>query len=388
MSEFRILLALSTADAAELADFHRVAAAALAFDGYSPFNEQALFDLQAGRRTAYLVRAPRMVVSTGSTNETVDGPDEMVSTGSTNETADDPDEAISTGSTDGTADGPDEMVSTRSTNETADGPDEVVSTGSTDGKMVSTSSTDAEGGSGGPTDGADALVVGAALGGRGEIDLVISPEYRRRGYGRAAARELVGTDPNRLTAWAHGDHPGARALASELRFVAARTLLELRKPLPGPAEAASALAGGESISAFRVGADDAEWVQLNALVFAAHPEQGAITEADLAARQAESWFTADDFLILRDKDGRMIGYNWLKVDGPIGEIYVIGVHPDAAGRGVGRVLMQAGLQRLVDAGCTTAALYVEADSLGPVHLYRTLGFVDHTVDVQYQRLTV
>ena len=307
MNGYPILLALSTADAAALATFHRVATAAQAFDGYAPFNEQALFDLHSGRRTAYLVR----------TNE---------------------------------------------------------------------------------------LVVGAALGGRGEIDLVISPEYRRRGYGRSAARELAATEPNDLTAWSHGDHPAARALASDLRFVAARALLELRKPLldseaEGSAVAgasasvgASAVAGvsasvgGGSISAFRPGVDDAEWVALNALVFATHPEQGAITEADLKARQAESWFNSDDFLILRDGEGRMIGYNWLKVDGAIGEIYVVGVQAESAGRGLGRALMQAGLERLADAGCTTAALYVEADSVGPVHLYRTLGFVDHTVDVQYRRL--
>ena len=296
MNGYPILLALNTADAVALATFHRVATAAQAFDGYAPFNEQALFDLHSGRRTAYLVR----------TNE---------------------------------------------------------------------------------------LVVGAALGGRGEIDLVISPEYRRRGYGRSAARELAATEPNDLTAWSHGDHPAARALAGELRFVAARTLLELRKPLPDSEGGASAGArtsssvGGGSISAFRPGVDEAEWVALNAVVFATHPEQGAITEADLEARQAESWFNSDDFLILRDAEGRMIGYNWLKVDGAIGEIYVVGVQAESTGRGLGRVLMQAGLEHLADVGCTTAALYVEADSVGPVHLHRTLGFVDHTVDVQYRRLT-
>ncbi|TFD69997.1 mycothiol synthase [Cryobacterium sp. Hb1] len=289
MSGFPILSALSTADAAGLATFHQVADSALAFDGYAPFNEQALYDLQAGRRTAYLVRM----------NE---------------------------------------------------------------------------------------LVVGASLGGPGEIDLVISPNYRRRGYGRTAAHDLAQTEPDGVTAWSHGDHPAARALASELHFVAARTLLELRKPLLDEATA-SAPSTDEDISAFRVGIDEPEWVALNALVFAAHPEQGAITEADLAARQAESWFNANDFLILRNAAGRMIGYNWLKVDGTIGEIYVVGVHPDAAGRGLGRVLMQAGLHHLADAGCTTASLYVEADSFGPVHLYRTLGFVDHTVDVQYRRVT-
>ncbi len=289
MSEFPILSALNKTDAAGLVEFHRIAAEALAFDGYAPFNEQALFDLHSGLRSAYLVRS-------------------------------------------------------------------------------------------------NDLLVGASLAGRGEIDLVVAPESRRRGFGRAAAIELVATVPNGLTMWSHGDHPGARALAIELRFVAARTLLELRLLLDEAGPAASALLEADSIDVFRPGIDDAEWIALNALVFATHPEQGAITSADLTARQAESWFSSDDFLILRDADGRMIGYNWLKVDGAIGEIYVVGVHPDAAGRGFGRALMQAGIQRLRDAGCVTAALYVEADSAGAVHLYRSLGFTDHTVDVQYRRL--
>ena len=327
MSGFPILYALKPADAAGLAEFHRVAATALAFDGYAPFNEQSLFDLQSGLRTAYLVTVAGTAVSTS-------------------EPEIDPVEMSTSDSEDGVAE-----------------------------------RDDVEG----------TIVVGAALAGRGEVDLVVIPEFRRQGYGRTAFRELADTEPTSLTAWSHGDHPAARALAIELRFVAARTLLELRMPLVAggdadPKAGASAL-GGESISAFQVGRDDAEWVALNALVFATHPEQGAMTEADLTARRAESWFNADDFLILRDADQRMIGYNWLKVDGAIGEIYVIGVHPDAAGRGLGRALMQAGLQRLVAAGCTIAALYVEADSLGPVHLYRDLGFHDHTVDVQYRRLT-
>ena len=361
MNEFHILSALSPADAAGLAEFHRVAAQALAFDGYAPFNEQALFDLQAGLRTAYVVTVSGMAVSASSTNAQGDGSE----------------------------------------------------AGAASAAAAAAAAATAAAASG---DGSERIVVGAALAGRGEIDLVIAPESRRRGLGRAAAIELVATVPNGLTMWSHGDHPGARALAIELRFVAARTLLELRMLLleaetapdttsvpttsAAPAAAsgsapdapraaqdgASASLEGGSIVAFRPGVDDAEWVALNALVFATHPEQGAITEADLAARQAEPWFRSDDFLILRDTSGRMVGYNWLKVDGVIGEIYVVGVHPDAAGRGFGRALMQAGIQRLRDTGCATAALYVEADSAGAVHLYRSLGFLDHTVDVQYRRL--
>lgn len=235
-------------------------------------------------------------------------------------------------------------------------------------------------------------VVGAAILGAGELDLVVVPDQRRHGLASAALPGLLERVPagEPLFAWAHGDHPGAAALAARFGFASVRALLQLRvSPIPEPAPAV--LPPGVTITAFRPGVDADEWVALNALVFAHHPEQGALTAADLAARQAEPWFDAGDLLVARDGDGRMIGYNWLKIepaeaDAPLlGEIYVIGVHPDAAGKGLGRALMNAGLARLRERGCETAALYVEADNEPAVRLYRSLGFTDFTVDVQYRR---
>ena len=238
-------------------------------------------------------------------------------------------------------------------------------------------------------------LVGAVVTGRGELDLVVRPGARRLGHGATALTALLPGTPGQLTAWSHGDHPGARALASRFGFTADRTLLQLRMPLPadtdGDAGAASLgdTRGAETdIGPFRPGTDDADWVALNGLVFAGHPEQGALTLADLEARQSEPWFDAGDFLLTRDRaSGILLGYNWLKIEpgDTVGEVYVIGVHPDAAGRGLGRRLMLAGLDRLQSRGCRAAALYVEADSTAAVHLYRSLGFADHTVDVQYRR---
>ncbi|MGY4857916.1 mycothiol synthase [Cryobacterium sp. AP23] len=240
--------------------------------------------------------------------------------------------------------------------------------------------------------------VGAAIFGRGQVDLVMHPRYRRRGHATAALRRLFedeGGMSGDLTAWAHGDHPGARALADRFGFSAARTLLQLDRPLTD-ADDSPALPDGVAITPFRPATttdpgDAAEWVRLNALVFAEHPEQGAITDADLAARQDEPWFDAGDLLLARSTSdaapGPVLGYNWLKVEpgSTTGEIYVLGVHPDAAGAGLGRALMLAGLGRLRERGCTAVELYVEAESTGPVGLYRSLGFTDRTVDVQYHR---
>lgn len=235
--------------------------------------------------------------------------------------------------------------------------------------------------------------VGAAIVGRGELDLVVHPRYRRRGHAGDALRRLFADEGGMsgdLTAWAHGDHPGARSLADRFGFSATRTLLQLERTLTD-ADAAGPPAPPIGVTIGPAGpGDSAEWVALNARVFQAHPEQGALTEADFALRVAEPWFDADDLLLARATGAAaapIIGYAWLKIEPgrSTGEIYVLGVHPDAAGAGLGRALMHAGLARLRERGCTSAELYVEADSLRAVGLYRSLGFADRTRDVQYHR---
>ena len=116
-------------------------------------------------------------------------------------------------------------------------------------------------------------------------------------------------------------------------------------------------------------------------------EPRAPTETGLSDREAEEWFDPGDFLVARDRSGRMVGYNWLKLEpgSDEGEVYVLGVSEDAAGRGLGRRLMLAGFERLRERGRTSSTLYVDADNAGAVHLYRSLGYADRTIDVQYRR---
>ena len=240
----------------------------------------------------------------------------------------------------------------------------------------------------------DGTDVGSAVLGQGALDLAVHRELRARGFGAAAAElllEEVGSGP--LTAWSHEDHPAARALAARFGFELVRTLLHLRlSALDGfetrPAAAPQPSGSVARLEGFRPGRDDAEWLALNARVFAWHPEQGGTTADDLAERMREPWFRAEDFLVTRDDAGAMTGYCWLKIDPAApddGEIYVIGVAPEASGQGLGRALMHAGLARLAERGCTSASLYVEGDNAPAVRLYRSLGFVDAAVHVQYRR---
>lgn len=214
-----------------------------------------------------------------------------------------------------------------------------------------------------------------------EAEIVVSPAFRRRGIGTRLLADVLARSGGRAVIWAHGDHPGARRLAESAGLEPVRELLQLRlSPVRVPG-------GATEVRAFRPGRDDAQWLALNALAFADHPEQGALTQADLDARLAEPWFDPADFLVASGGDGAMIGFCWLKVAGGIGEFYAVGVSPSAQGRGTGRGLVAAGLARLEARGIRESNLYVEAENTAAVALYRSVGFVDHSIDIQYTSRT-
>lgn len=223
----------------------------------------------------------------------------------------------------------------------------------------------------------------------GELEMVVAQEPRGRGIGTALVTQalaLGGGAAPRL-AWAHGDHPAARALADRFGWRAVRTLLQLRAPVADSEVDVAAdveLPDGFSLSAFRPGTDDeTDWLALNAAAFAHHPEQGRMTLDDLHAREADAWFSGDDLLLLRDASGQLAGSCWLKVEDGIGEFYAVAVRPDLQGQRLGGVLMRAGTARLHGRGLTAAALYVEGDNEPALALYRRSGFTQHAIDVQY-----
>lgn len=213
-----------------------------------------------------------------------------------------------------------------------------------------------------------------AVVGEDEAELVVDPDARRRGEGGRILDRLL-ADGSTLF-WAHGDHPGARALAASRGLTAVRTLLHLEAPV---VERSRDLPTG--ISAALDHRDWQEpWLALNARAFASHPEQGAVTRADLDVLTAEPWFDPADVLLLWDGDD-LVGYCWIKDD----EFYVVGVDPDRQGEGLGRRLVEAGFARLASKGIRLAHLYVEGDNEPALALYRAYGFAPRSVDVQYGR---
>jgi len=229
----------------------------------------------------------------------------------------------------------------------------------------------------------------AALLGDGEAELVVDPDARRRGHGTALLERVIAQSRGELLVWSHGDHPGARALASHFGFEPVRRLLQLRLDLSRWSSSSRPVSTSSTtvLRPFVPGTEEPAWLDLNARAFAFHAEQGSVSQADLDELEREDWFDASAFLVLVDvRDGteRMIGYCWLKIEPGIGELYVVGVDPDRQGEGLGRLLVDAGLDELHRRGIDTAALYVEADNVPAVKLYESVGFTEYTVDIQYR----
>jgi mycothiol synthase len=236
-------------------------------------------------------------------------------------------------------------------------------------------------------------------------ELVVHPAHRGRGLGRALVEATLAESPDgRLRLWAHGDHPGAGALAASLGFRQSRALWQLRRSLYAALPAVE-LPAGVAVRTFVPGCDEDDWLRVNAAAFAGHPEQGSWTIDDLHRREREPWFDAAGFF-LAERDGRLVGFHWTKVHGgegehhphpdgphaheghghdPIGEVYVVGVDPAEQGSGLGRALTLVGLRHLRQRGLPDAMLYVEADNATAIRLYTSLGFTRWETDVMFTR---
>jgi mycothiol synthase len=189
-----------------------------------------------------------------------------------------------------------------------------------------------------------------------------------------------------ITWWTHEGDDAARS-AAQLGLGPGRALLQMRRPLPPE------VSTDVPVRPFVVGADEAAWLEVNNAAFAWHGEQGGWDLPTLQQRERAPWFRPDGFL-LHERDGRLAAFCWTKLHPPavegdavVGEIYVIAVHPDFHGRGLGKALTVAGLAWLHTAGATAGMLYVDADNSSAVAMYRALGFQITNTDQAYIRPT-
>jgi len=212
--------------------------------------------------------------------------------------------------------------------------------------------------------------------------LLVSPDHRRAGVGTKLLRQLIMESSSPLRVWAMGDTPAARALATAVGMARQRELLIMERRLDGELPE-PVVPAGVQIRTFVPGQDDQQWLRVNAAAFADHPEQAMIDLDDLEDRMAEPWFDSMGFFVAT-RDGAMIGFHWTKQhQDQLGEVYVLGIAPSEARRGLGKALLLTGLRWLQQQGNSRVKLYVEADHQAAIELYLTYGFTTVSRDVMY-----
>jgi mycothiol synthase len=251
------------------------------------------------------------------------------------------------------------------------------------------------------------------------VEIAIHPHHRREGIAKSLLKAAINIAQQgkfkRLDLWAYHSSPDSSAqhFADFTRMVASRKLLHLRRPLETPLPSYS-LPDGYKLRAFRPGEDDVNWLELNHLIFAQHPENGSWSLEDLRLRFIQNWFNPQDFLLLENAQATLVGFHWTKLhtghnsmlypappylgqparnltppirslapERILGEVYIVGVHPALHGLGLGRSLTLAGLQHLKERGATIFGLYVDGENLPAQKLYYELGFQLHHTDISY-----
>lgn len=220
-------------------------------------------------------------------------------------------------------------------------------------------------------------------------ELVVHPQARRQGVGTALITAALDRTQGRIRFWAHGTLPAAKATATALGLSPVRELMQMRRSLRDVPDAE--FPDDIDIRTYGGPSDDAELLRVNNAAFAWHPEQGGWTEAEIEERRGEGWFDPEGlFLAFDHGSDRLLGFHWTKVHAEepgLGEVYVVGVDPQAQGRGLGRLLTQVGVASLArvlggDAN-PVVMLYVESDNAAAVRTYERLGFSVHSVDTAY-----
>lgn len=232
------------------------------------------------------------------------------------------------------------------------------------------------------------------------VELAVSPDRRRRGVGTAllaACREHVASHGGGLLrGWAHASGAEVDGLVRD--WTVSRSLLVLeREPADSPPSApppVMAVPDGMRLRTLdpACGTDRDAWLELSNSAFAGHPENGGWTRDEVDWRMAADWTDGSRFPVVQEGE-RLVAGVWIKAVDPspseagtgeacAPELYVVAVAPDRQGRGLGRLVVAEALRLLRTYGTTT--LYVDADNVAALALYRRAGFVLHHRDRCFQ----
>ena len=224
---------------------------------------------------------------------------------------------------------------------------------------------------------------------RAVLDDARDHAQRHRTGAISDTRSETGASPGGadVQAWLRGASEDDLRAAASVGFTLHRRLHVLALDLTGDA------AGGRDLPVMPVMPDglslrrfvpDVDDAAVAALLTEVYPHSSDDwDERSIAARRATDWFRAEDVLLLSDDEiGVLVGVHWTRRRGSgVGEVHNLALSPEAQGRGLGGLLLDAGIAHLANIGCTEVLLWVDEENPRAVELYVSRGFVPRWDDV-------
>lgn len=225
--------------------------------------------------------------------------------------------------------------------------------------------------------------------------LVESLDWDSRFFGRRIARVRVGSptieEMTAVDAWCrahridclyHLAEPPGWSVNDGYRLVDIRVTLE-RPTSPGFESAASIRS-----------ARDADLAELRTIARSAHRDsrfyQDGRFPRERCDRLYETWIERSvqgwaQAVLVADGDG-VLGYVTCHSDTPVeGRIGLVGVAPDAQGRGVGRALVAAAIRWFAERGHERVIVATQGRNVRALRLYERCGFVTRSLQLWYHR---
>ena len=226
---------------------------------------------------------------------------------------------------------------------------------------------------------------------------VVRPDRRRQGIGRALVDFADGIvrgkgRPEQLQGVLPGE-PVGHAFLEATGFTYHSTVWDLDLPPDrqvGPPEWPAGLVGRP----FGGTADVETWVRVFNAAFADHATPLQLDAGFVSAGLADPDTDDGDVILVEEAaTGELVGFCATdpgRHEGHVsdhGEIWAVGVLPDRQGRGIGRQLVRAGVERLRAIGVPNVSLSVNGRNEGALGLYESEGFVRSRTRDRWSRPT-
>ena len=217
-------------------------------------------------------------------------------------------------------------------------------------------------------------------------ELLVRRAARRRGHGTRLLQPARAIARRQGLPWFRAWVP-TEPMSAGTRFAAAvgaayhssQWLMRLaaERPVPGPTFADDLV-----VRPMEPGADDERFVDMANESFADHPSPIRLSVAELRHAHSRPEFDPRTVLVVAEAAApeRLIGFSRIdRYDDdrgrPVGEIRILGVRPEARGRGIGRELLRWSITELRARGAGDVVLTVEGANDRALGLYERTGFV-------------